>query len=64
MTAATKAKSTTATDYVVKDISLAEWGRKEIEIAETEMPGLMAIARGIGAEAAAQGCAHRRVRCI
>tara|TARA_B100001123_G_scaffold331273_1_gene373499 strand:- start:193 stop:1482 length:1290 start_codon:yes stop_codon:yes gene_type:complete len=30
-------------DYKVKDISLAEWGRKEIAIAETEMPGLMAI---------------------
>ena len=30
-------------DYVVADIKLADWGRKEIEIAETEMPGLMAI---------------------
>ncbi|MDX2307740.1 MAG: adenosylhomocysteinase [Hyphomicrobium sp.] len=30
------------TDYIVKDIGLAEWGRKEISIAETEMPGLMA----------------------
>ncbi len=30
-------------DYVVADIKLAEWGRKEIKIAETEMPGLMAI---------------------
>jgi len=30
-------------DYVVKDIALADWGRKEINIAETEMPGLMAI---------------------
>jgi len=30
-------------DFVVKDLSLAEWGRKEIKIAETEMPGLMAI---------------------
>src|SRR6266567_8665386 len=29
-------------DYAVKDIALAEWGRKEIAIAETEMPGLMA----------------------
>ena len=29
-------------DYIVKDLSLAAWGRKEIEIAETEMPGLMA----------------------
>ena len=32
-----------AADYVVTDLSLAEWGRKEIKIAETEMPGLMAI---------------------
>ncbi len=31
------------TDYKVADISLADWGRKEIEIAETEMPGLMAL---------------------
>ncbi|MBP8214918.1 MAG: adenosylhomocysteinase [Propionivibrio sp.] len=31
------------TDYVVADMSLADWGRKEIRIAETEMPGLMAI---------------------
>jgi adenosylhomocysteinase len=30
-------------DYIVADLSLAEWGRKEIKIAETEMPGLMAI---------------------
>jgi adenosylhomocysteinase len=32
-----------ATDYLVADIKLAAWGRKEIKIAETEMPGLMAI---------------------
>ena len=30
-------------DYKVADISLASWGRKEIQIAETEMPGLMAL---------------------
>src|SRR6188508_3129821 len=30
-------------DYVIADIKLAEWGRKELNIAETEMPGLMAI---------------------
>ena len=30
-------------DYYVADLSLADWGRKEIAIAETEMPGLMAI---------------------
>jgi len=31
-----------ANDYIIKDINLAEWGRKELDIAETEMPGLMA----------------------
>ncbi|PCH79959.1 MAG: adenosylhomocysteinase [Hyphomicrobiales bacterium] len=36
------------TDYVVKDMSLADWGRKEIKIAETEMPGLMATREEYG----------------
>src|SRR6202000_3347957 len=35
-------------DYIVKDIALADWGRKEIEIAETEMPGLMAVREEFG----------------
>jgi adenosylhomocysteinase len=35
-------------DYVVKDITLAEWGRKEIAIAETEMPGLMTTRKEYG----------------
>src|ERR671932_410317 len=35
--------TTTATDYKVADMKLAEWGRKEIMIAEHEMPGLMSI---------------------
>ena len=35
-------------DYIVKDISLAGWGRKEIAIAETEMPGLMAVREEFG----------------
>ncbi|WP_259781691.1 adenosylhomocysteinase [Aestuariispira ectoiniformans] len=30
-------------DYIIKDISLADWGRKELDIAESEMPGLMAV---------------------
>lgn len=38
-----KAMKTDTTDYKVADISLASWGRKEISIAETEMPGLMAL---------------------
>src|SRR5215475_9310629 len=37
-----------ASDYVVQDIGLAEWGRKEIAIAETEMPGLMATREEYG----------------
>jgi adenosylhomocysteinase len=37
-----------AADYVVKDIALAEWGRKEIDMAETEMPGLMATREEYG----------------
>ncbi|HNN09236.1 MAG TPA: adenosylhomocysteinase, partial [Azospira sp.] len=36
-------KELTVADYVIADIKLADWGRKEIKIAETEMPGLMAI---------------------
>uniref|UniRef100_UPI002FC7871C adenosylhomocysteinase n=1 Tax=Devosia sp. TaxID=1871048 RepID=UPI002FC7871C len=35
--------TTQSTDYAVKDISLAGFGRKELDIAEIEMPGLMAI---------------------
>ena len=37
-----------ANDYVVKDISLADFGRKELDIAETEMPGLMAVREEYG----------------
>ncbi len=38
------------TDYKIADISLAEWGHKEIRIAETEMPGLMALRDEYGTE--------------
>jgi adenosylhomocysteinase len=38
----------TSQDYLVKDISLADWGRKEMSIAETEMPGLMAVRSEFG----------------
>jgi adenosylhomocysteinase len=41
----TVTQPTLATDYKVADLSLAEWGRKEISIAEHEMPGLMSIRR-------------------
>ncbi|TYR31475.1 adenosylhomocysteinase [Mesorhizobium microcysteis] len=42
-------------DYIVADISLADWGRKEIEIAETEMPGLMASREEFGASKPLKG---------
>jgi adenosylhomocysteinase len=42
-------------DYVVKDIGLAEWGRKEISIAETEMPGLMAVREEYGEQRPLKG---------
>ncbi|HEY3640144.1 MAG TPA: adenosylhomocysteinase [Xanthobacteraceae bacterium] len=48
MKAASKTAKAAAADYVVKDIGLAEWGRKEIAIAETEMPGLMATREEFG----------------
>ncbi|HLU92085.1 MAG TPA: adenosylhomocysteinase [Pedomonas sp.] len=55
------------TDYVVKDISLAGWGRKEIAIAETEMPGLMALREEYGARqplkgARIAGCLHMTIQ--
>ena len=42
-------------DYAVKDINLADWGRKEIDIAETEMPGLMATREEFGAKQPLKG---------
>jgi adenosylhomocysteinase len=45
MSAILEAARTTEDDFKVKDLSLADWGRKEISVAEHEMPGLMAIRR-------------------
>jgi adenosylhomocysteinase len=42
-------------DYVVKDIALAEWGRKELDIAETEMPGLISIRKEFAAQQPLKG---------
>ena len=55
-----------STNYKVADISLAEWGRKEIAIAESEMPGLMAIRREYGPSkplkgARIAGCLHMTI---
>ena len=53
--------------YKVKDISLAEWGRKEIRLAEAEMPGLMSLRHKYGAEKPLQGsriagCLHMTIQ--
>src|SRR5216684_153854 len=55
------------TDYKVADISLADWGRREIAIAETEMPGLMALREEFGkarplAGARIVGCLHMTIQ--
>ncbi len=55
------------TDYKVADIALAEWGRKELEIAETEMPALMALRNKLSAEqplagAKILGCIHMTIQ--
>ena len=44
-----------AQDYIVKDIGLADFGRKEISIAETEMPGLMAVREEYGSRQPLKG---------
>jgi adenosylhomocysteinase len=48
-------KKAASKDYVVKDIGLAEWGRKEIAIAEVEMPGLMATREEFGSKQPLRG---------
>lgn len=58
---------TTHLPYKVKDISLAEWGRKEINLAEAEMPGLMALRKEYGAQkplkgARIAGCLHMTIQ--
>ncbi len=71
MATATLPKATQTTDkklpYKVKDMSLAEWGRKEIEIAENEMPGLMSLRKKHGASkplagARIAGCLHMTIQ--
>jgi adenosylhomocysteinase len=59
--------STTYIPYKVKDISLAEWGRKEIRLAEAEMPGLMALRTEFGPSqplkgARVAGCLHMTIQ--
>lgn len=57
----------TALPYKVKDITLAEWGRKEIKLAEAEMPGLMSIRKEYGPQqplkgARIAGCLHMTIQ--
>lgn len=63
----TATMNTTQQDYQIADISLADWGRKEIAIAETEMPGLMALREQYGASqplkgARIIGCLHMTIQ--
>jgi adenosylhomocysteinase len=58
---------TMTTNYKVKDMSLAEWGRKEIKLAEAEMPGLMSLRKEYGASkplagARIAGCLHMTIQ--
>ncbi|MGE5811609.1 MAG: adenosylhomocysteinase [Ignavibacteria bacterium] len=60
-------KTDTKLKYKVKDITLAEWGRKEIKLAEAEMPGLMAIRKEYGPQkplkgARIAGCLHMTIQ--
>ncbi|MDX1544977.1 MAG: adenosylhomocysteinase [Christiangramia sp.] len=60
-------KTVPYTKYKVKDISLAEWGRREIELAEAEMPGLMALREEYGKQkplkgARIAGCLHMTIQ--
>src|SRR5688500_12804613 len=50
-----KTKTTANKDYVVKDLGLADWGRKEIEIAEHEMPGLLSTRHKYGPQKPLKG---------
>ena len=67
MAQASTASKTAQQDYKVADIGLAEWGRKEISLAETEMPGLMAIRKEFGTKkplkgARIVGCLHMTIQ--
>lgn len=63
----TQHKTSLNNDYKVADLSLADWGRKEIAIAETEMPGLMALREEYAAQKPLQGariagCLHMTIQ--
>jgi adenosylhomocysteinase len=67
MSAAAQRTPASSEDYKVKDMSLAAWGRKELNIAETEMPGLMAVREEYGTAkplkgARIAGCLHMTIQ--
>src|SRR5471030_1051816 len=67
MSTMTRSKIDFKLPYKVKDMSLAEWGRKEIKLAEAEMPGLMALRAEYGAAqplkgARIVGCLHMTIQ--
>ena len=60
-------ETSTYVKYKVKDINLADWGRKEIELAEADMPGLMSLREEFGNEkplkgARIAGCLHMTIQ--
>ena len=60
-------ETSTYVKYKVKDINLADWGRKEIELAEADMPGLMSLREEFGDEqplkgARIAGCLHMTIQ--
>jgi adenosylhomocysteinase len=54
---------TATNDYVVANIKLADYGRKELDIAETEMPGLMSLREEYGSPASRSRARASLVRC-
>ena len=54
-TAPANGKNRASNDYKVKDLTLAEWGRKEISVAEQEMPGLMSVREKYGPQKPFEG---------
>src|ERR671939_1099179 len=67
MSTTTKSNIDFSLKYKVKDMSLAEWGRKEIRLAEAEMPGLMAVRKEYGPRqplkgARVAGCLHMTIQ--
>ncbi len=67
MTTQSQAENEKTGDYKIADLSLANWGRKEITIAETEMPGLMALREEYGSsqplkDARIVGCLHMTIQ--